>query len=469
MSYDQSPVGAGLGPAQTLPSGERGGEFVKGKSEAALDKRRGRQPPNPLVQNGGEATDLINTAQVTPFHAGRVREAKRRSGKVRRQHRLYDVKYVRDLAAQGFERGFRALGPQTGEWDLAPGCQAPVSVQLDGAPRKLVGGRHVRAQGHGYGLTLWTKCRKCADCLRRRRNLWAMRAQQEIAAWSRTWFATFTLNPHHHAVMRMRASARLADRGTDLERLPDDDQSHEVAAEYRRELTLYFKRLRKQTGARLRYLLVQEQHKSGLPHFHALIHEVNPLTPLRHATLTSQWKLGYTKFKLCEGAKTAWYVAKYLAKAVDNRVRASLRYGFTDDALQHSARSANVTKPGPAKTNSLWCQSTGMPVHLLVDKSCEADAEFTTPEERLHGLRWLLQRFKNRPSPSDQSDISPAKAAYANVEAERAAFTALARLFDSSETPRPRVWYRSPNHPEGGLSRHASFEAVPQMVYAHRL
>lgn len=460
-----------MGRAQTLPSGERGGEFVKGESGAALDKRRGRQPPNPLVQNGGEATDLINTAQVTPFHEGRVREAKRRAGKVRRQHRLYDVRYVRDLARQGIGRGFQQTGPLRGEWDLAPSCQAPVPVQMDGAPRALDKGRHVRVNGPGYGLTLWTKCRKCADCLRRRRNLWAYRAQQEIAAWSRTWFATFTLAPHQHAVMRMRASVRLADRGTDLERLPDDDKSHEVAAEYRRELTLYFKRLRKQTKASIRYILVQEQHKSGLPHFHALIHEVNPLSPIRHADLTSQWKLGYTKFKLCEGVKTAWYVAKYLAKAVDNRVRASLRYGFTDDALKHSARSANVTKPGPAKTESLWCQSTGMPVHLVrMDKSRETVVEFNTPEEKLDGLRRILQKHKDRSSPfAHKANNRAHQDPDPDVEASDTARAAFARLFNTGDAKKAQCWYRSPNDPRTGLPRYATWSPVPPVVYAKRL
>ena len=402
---------------------------------------------------------------------GRVREAKRRAGKVRRQHRLYDVRYVKDLARQGIGRGFQQTGPLRGEWDLAPSCQAPVPVQLDGAPRALEKGRHVRVNGPGYGLTLWTKCRKCADCLKRRRNLWAYRAQQEIAAWSRTWFATFTLAPHQHAVMRMRASVRLAARGTDLERLPDDDKSHEVAAEYRRELTLYFKRLRKQTKASIRYILVQEQHKSGLPHFHALIHEVNPLSPIRHADLTAQWKLGYTKFKLCEGVKTAWYVAKYLAKAVDNRVRASLRYGFTDDALKHSARSANVTKPGPAKTESLWCQSTGMPVHLVkMGKSGEAGAECTTPLEKLNGLRWILQRHKDRSSAqSDPSDKPHYQAPDPDAAAACAAFAAAWGLRNSYDAAPQRNWHRSSHDPLTGLPRYASWSPIPPVVYALRL
>lgn len=459
-----------------MPSGERGGEFVKGLSGAPLDKRRGRQPPNPLVQNGGEATDLINTAQVTPFHMGRVREAKRRAGRVKRQHRLYDVRHVREVAARGLGRGFVRTSPLAGEWNLAPSCASPRTVQMDGAPRKLDGGRYVRVSGQTFGLTLLTKCRRCADCLKRRRSLWAFRAQEEIAAWPRTWFATFTLAPHHHAVMRMRASVRLADRGTDLERLPDDEKSYEVAAEYRKELTLYFKRLRKQSGAPLRYLLVQEQHKSGLPHFHALIHEVNPLSPLRHAVLTAQWKLGYTKFKLCEGARSAWYVAKYLAKAVENRVRASLHYGLTKDALKHSDPKGQRADPGPAKTAGLWCQTTGLPLHLLnKGKSCEPVGEFTI-QEKFDGVRWAIQKYETRYAGSTEpanpaSGVGAAASERAQQAADAAeATTRFARLFDPNYAPpRTPLWHRSANDTRTGVSGPKPWSPVSPLVYAHRI
>lgn len=475
-----------MGLAQTLPRGERGGENVKGESEAALDIRRGQRPPNPLVQNGGEAADLINTAQVTPHHMGRIREAKRRAGKVRRRHRLYDVRYVRTLAASGFDRGFEAKGPLHGEWNLAPSCENPVPVQFDGAPRGLVGGRYARLPGRGYALTLYTKCRRCGDCLRRRRSHWAYRAQEEIRTWSRTWFATFTFAPHWHAVMRMRASRRLADRGTDFERLPGDDLSQELSAEYRRELTLYFKRLRKQSGAMLRYILVQEQHKSGLPHFHALIHEVNPLTPIRHATLTAQWKLGYTKFKLCEGMKSAWYVAKYLAKAVDNRVRASLRYGL-GNALKHSGRKANVTNPGPAATEGGRCQSSSLSGVVCDAKSREAVAEFTTPEDKLHGLRWLLQRRQGGSTafeapaqsplqapqktprsaePSGEADEPEVPRDQAAREAFEAAWAVAAAFATTAGTG---LWNRSPYNASANRDRREPFRPVSTLVRPRRV
>lgn len=271
----------------------------------------------------------------------------------------------------------------------------------------------------------------------------------------------------------MRASARLAARGTDLERLEGDDQSHEVAAEYRRELTLYLKRLRKNTGAMLRYLLVQEQHKSGLPHFHALIHEVNPLTPLRHAALTSQWKLGYTKFKLCEGPRTAWYVAKYLAKAVDNRVRASLRYGL-GDALKHSEQSENVTHPAPPNAQRYGVNPSCSPI-AEEGKSCEAVAEFTTPEEKLNALRWLLQRRQGRKTAFETPAEPPLQAASAASQSaqshEQAQAKAAAQAFLEAVDPtgRKRSWDRRSHYSASNRRRSATFNPVPEVVPSNRL
>ena len=87
--------------------------------------------------------------------------------------------------------------------------------------------------------------------------------------------------PDNHDMMRSRASRRLAAGGTDLALLSADEQREELSREYGAEITKYFKRIRKNSDAPLRYILVQEQHKSGLPHFHALIHERDAARPIR--------------------------------------------------------------------------------------------------------------------------------------------------------------------------------------------
>ena len=131
--------------------------------------------------------------------------------------------------------------------------------------------------------------------------------------------------------MLMMARQRLSERGTTFEALSPDEQFVERHASVSVELTKWVKRLRKNYGAPLRLLLVAEAHKSGLPHYHGLIHEQSPDHPLRHALLSESWRLGFTKFKLVppdEGARrTSWYVCKYLTKDNRARVRASVDYG----------------------------------------------------------------------------------------------------------------------------------------------
>lgn len=249
--------------------------------------------------------------------------------KAPREARLHDARDVRRIAATAMGRpGFERTGLLSASWAIAGGCQAPVPVELNGAPAKILGGRKVRSgSGRPFSLLMHVRCRRCAWCLGKRRNLWAFRGQEEIRWAPRTWFATFTLSPANGFMLRARAAQRLRCGGTDFERLSGADQFLELQREYGAELTKFFKRLRKNTGAKLRYILVAERHKSGAPHYHALIHEVSGSNPLRHASLQSEYKLGHSQFKLCNDLKSAWYVAKYLAKSLDARVRASLGYG----------------------------------------------------------------------------------------------------------------------------------------------
>ena len=237
------------------------------------------------------------------------------------------MRTVHDVVRRGLSKGLRLETQMRSTWDISGGCQSPVPFEMNGAPRALQGGRYVRGKGLPHSLLLTVRCRKCAWCLGRRRNLWAFRGQVEIAAAPRTWFGTLTMGPTEHSLMRYRASSRLWRGGTDLELLSAREQFEELCKEFGVEVTLWLKRIRKKLKGKLRYLLVFERHKSGLPHAHILVHDMDESNPVRHAALTAEWKLGFTKFKLCETLKTAWYVAKYLSKSCESRVRASLRYG----------------------------------------------------------------------------------------------------------------------------------------------
>ena len=162
-------------------------------------------------------------------------------------------------------------------------------------------------------------CRHCEVCLRRRARIWRDRALHELALSSRTWFGTFTINPEHRFRFDV-ASGRNGNENADDVFL----SRHEQCA---KALTLYFKRVRKQSRVKLRYILVAEQHGDGWPHYHALLHERGPMVTKR--LLQSQWHFCFTAFKLVplNDRNVAGYVTKYIAKQALARIRASLRYG----------------------------------------------------------------------------------------------------------------------------------------------
>lgn len=216
------------------------------------------------------------------------------------------------------------------QWDVAGPCLNPVGVEYYGRPSAPHGARYIRvAKGRSTPLLLELSvpCRKCVECQKRRRSMWVARACHEVREAHRTWFATITLNPQAHYVMRARAAMRARDRSIPAPEVVGVELDRRQTQETFSEITKWIKRVRKQTGSHsLRYIIVKEDHENGNPHFHALIHEVGE-TPVTHKILSDQWKLGFTKFKLLENEKAAYYVVKYLTKANDGRVRASLGYG----------------------------------------------------------------------------------------------------------------------------------------------
>lgn len=194
------------------------------------------------------------------------------------------------------------------------------------------------------------RCRKCSPCLRARSAYWALAGvhQTELAS-GRTWFGTLTLSPSTEAALTLRAREKnpqsTADWFLTEERTywcrkrkanitvlayPCDLRFKLVCAEMYLEVQRYFKRLRKE-GHCFTYLAVFEQHKTGLPHVHLLVHEQG--AEIRKARLQAQWdRFGFSNFKLV-GAKrsktpeqAAWYVSKYLSKSMLTRVKASQNY-----------------------------------------------------------------------------------------------------------------------------------------------
>lgn len=178
-----------------------------------------------------------------------------------------------------------------------------------------------------YELELITRCRKCDKCRAARASLWRLRAMREIGQSARTWFGTMTMTASNQNHFLSVARHRLARQGVDFDTLGFDEQFRERVRAASPDITKFLKRVRKQSSASIRYLWVAEYHQSGAPHFHALIHEVSEVHPVRHKVLTDQWKLGFTQFKLIDNNLPASYICKYLSKNACARVRASLHYG----------------------------------------------------------------------------------------------------------------------------------------------
>lgn len=157
--------------------------------------------------------------------------------------------------------------------------------------------------------------------------MWEHRARAEVQIAPRTWFGTLTLRPEAHATIGARCRARLARQGIDFDALPFGEQFEERHRMIGVEITKYLKRVRKASAPGFRYLLVCEHHKSGLPHYHLLIHEIEDGC-VKSATLASQWQLGFEQWRLLSDLRQATYLCKYLSKATVARVRASGRYGI---------------------------------------------------------------------------------------------------------------------------------------------
>lgn len=262
------------------------------------------------------------------------------------------------------------------EWDIAGRCEAPLPMELFSRPTQFgneqlrmlraadrkalldlglvdrvpIIGSYTHEPKSGeqpLWVTLSVKCRKCASCLRERAVMWANKAKHEIAVAPRTWFCTFTFNPDEQFRILNIARNRMHESGCSFERVDVTEQFRLLCRAASPDITRFVKRVRKESKAPLRYLFVAEKHESGLPHWHALFHEVDRAQPLRKRVLRDQWVHGFSRFKLVESQGTAWYVCKYLSKDLATRVRGSQNYGKQPVFTIVNENLMNVTNRHP--------------------------------------------------------------------------------------------------------------------------
>ena len=227
---------------------------------------------------------------------------------------------------------FERLGSRRGIWDVSRDCDDPVPVVLHSRQTEKIDFRKGASNPvrPGIEITLLTACRKCRVCMAKRTKLWTWRAREELTVAPRTWFGTYTVEPAKHYWIDELAATKTGN----FWKLPEAKKFELRTRVLGREATLYLKRIRKELGGQFRYLLVSEMHDSvntdpimiGRPHLHMCLPEVHGQPTFRKRDLQKQWPLGFSNLKITEtGAE--WYIAKYLAKALDARVRASKEYG----------------------------------------------------------------------------------------------------------------------------------------------
>lgn len=158
---------------------------------------------------------------------------------------------------------------------------------------------------------------------------------EELRRAVRSWYGTLTLTPYNQYRVEVGARRHLESRGWLWTAMSDDERFRATARFALKEVTLYIKRFRKEAyGAKgkspFKWVCVTERHKSGLPHFHMLIHETE-MRPIPHRILSGQWTQGFERWRLVkidENPKViAGYLGKYLTKDFGTRIRASEKYG----------------------------------------------------------------------------------------------------------------------------------------------
>lgn len=224
-------------------------------------------------------------------------------------------------------------------------CEDPRCLELTGRPDAVLVAHGIEPDRAVF-QEAYVRCRKCAPCLKHRARLWTARAIDETSVSQRTWFGTLTLRPDRQTWARYTALSNLSRRVVE----PTDARIFsESVAVIGEEITRFLKRVRKTTG--FRYIVVSERHKSGLPHFHMLLHEYDAQIAKR--LLEAQWRYGFSHWRLVnvDQPRQVGYVTKYLAKDALTRVRASFRYGqghiapLTERVLQ-ATRAIGAVPPG---------------------------------------------------------------------------------------------------------------------------
>lgn len=208
-------------------------------------------------------------------------------------------------------------------WDISGDCLDPAEIVYHAGVRERANFKQVPSRQ----ICIKARCRWCDACRAARANMWIARAFTEFQTSQRVWFVSLTATPDWHFVNELLCKDSLARSTRTWADLSEDQKFVALTRRMGVEITLFLKRLRKSSGAKLRYMLVFEAHKSGRPHAHILIHETEGSEFVRKKHIKQAWRAGFCDCKL-KDVEIAYYICKYISKSRTRaRVRASNRYG----------------------------------------------------------------------------------------------------------------------------------------------
>ena len=239
---------------------------------------------------------------------------------------------ARRLALKALQGGAEQVSPGHLRWDVSGLCRSPGSREVYERGYRPDGRRE------NYWIELTIPCRKCPECLRFRAAHWRSAAMIEVGRHPATFFGTITQRPENHYRDLLAIMAACHEDRVSFTDLSPEQVFKERLRVISPKITAYQKRVRKQVHVHtgLRFFWVAEQHRSGLPHMHCLVH-LWPFQPATewdayptYAALRAHWHEGdVLSFSgvARDNPREVFYICKYLAKQSLARVRTSLRYG----------------------------------------------------------------------------------------------------------------------------------------------
>lgn len=128
-------------------------------------------------------------------------------------------------------------------------------------------------------------CGKCPECMKRRASAWSFRLMQEERISSSAHFITLTYDTKYVPITR-----------------------NGFMSLDKRDLQLFFKRLRKRNSNQLKYYAVGEYGgRTFRPHYHIILFNVEL------PTISPSWELGHVHYGQVEAASVG-YTLKYISK-----------------------------------------------------------------------------------------------------------------------------------------------------------